>query len=157
MLTSQIIPAIERMQKELSINGGGSLKDAVIHTRDTVGILNSRSLFTIDRSNLGLFECNTSGDCVFANSAMASLFGTSPESLKGKGWLQFIDESERFDVWDSWKRMLSEGVPYDSTFKVINPSTFEATLCHSVAQPHYGVGGKILGYVGIVEKLKHAA
>lgn len=141
------------------MNGGSSLKDTVSRISDTLIILNSRSLFTLDRADIGLFECDKHGQCIFANSAMSHIFGLPLESLKGRGWLQAIEEDERYAVWDAWKQMIEQQIPYDTTYIVVNQETKQRFRCRSTAKPHTDIRSGVLGYIGIVEatELKHAA
>jgi PAS domain S-box-containing protein len=133
------------------MNGGSSLKDTVIRINEMLCVLNSRSLFTLDRADIGLFECDRSGMCTFANSAMSNIFGLAQEELKGNGWLQAIDENERYEVWDAWHKMIEDNIPYDTTYLVINRDSKKRFQCRSTAKPHFDSRKGILGYIGVIE------
>ncbi len=127
------------------------LRQTMSHVRDMILLLNSRSLFTLDSADLGLFECDPRGQCTFANKALAEIFGLPQNILSGQGWLQAISEDERYQVHEAWSRFVKDGIPFDTTFVVHNRPEGKRYRCLATGVTHKGPNEVVLGYLGVVQ------
>jgi PAS domain-containing protein len=74
----------EFFAKELTANGGSSLKDEV-------RMLVSERMLEVKEALYPAFRTTTSGNNCFVNRAFAILCGTDDDTLMGLGWMGFMD------------------------------------------------------------------
>lgn len=106
-----IINAINDVKKELTTNGGNSLKDAIIDLRKTCHrieirqrIIEQRTKAALHYSNIPLFETDQEGRLVWHNSNFFNL--VKSHSVEGFDWLNFIKEEEREELLEEFKSCL---------------------------------------------------
>jgi hypothetical protein len=105
----------EVMQKELSTNGGNSLKDALIDLRQTCHriekrqkIIEQRTKAALHYSNVALFETDISGRLVWSNVHLSDFLDEDTGSdVQGYDWLTIINEDEREEVLLEFKSCLN--------------------------------------------------
>lgn len=102
---------IDDIKKELSTNGGNSLKDSILDLRKVCHrieirqkILEQRSKAALHYSNLPLFETDNEGRLIWNNS----LFYQFADSVHVEGfdWLNLIVEEDRDDLLEEFKSCL---------------------------------------------------
>ncbi len=97
-----VVNSINTIKKEITTNGGGSLKDAVCNLNETCSRIENRQKITEQRthaclhySSTALFETDSSGRLVWTNEPFYRLTGQSLSDLQGYDWLSYIHEDER--------------------------------------------------------------
>ncbi len=106
------------------------------------------------RSSAAIYVCNSvTGECTYANMELAELFGLDAADFAGNGWLSAINSEERSAVWQRWQQAVREHIPYECEYGVTNQRTGEAFLAYTKAYPAKLKTGKIVWYVGTVEKI----
>ena len=102
-----------------------------------------------------IYVCDAlNGDCTYANSELAELWGMDAADLSGTGWLSAIDTTERNRVWREWQESIKNHIPYECTYKVTNQRTGESFRCHTKAYPAKVKSGQTVWYVGSVERIE---
>ena len=106
--------ALNNIQKELSTNGGNSVKDAIIDLRGTCNrienrqkIIEQRTKASLHYNNVALFETDEHGRLTWTNSNFYDLTCDSVTSVEGYDWLTYIKEEEREDLFDEFKSCLN--------------------------------------------------
>lgn len=96
--------SIDTIKKEITTNGGGSLKDVVCKLGDTCGrieesqrIIEQRSKAALHYNSTALFETDNAGRLVWTNESFNELTGKSTDSLEGRDWITYVHEDERED------------------------------------------------------------
>lgn len=148
--------------KELTPNGGGSIKDQVTLTRDDVKMLKANVAVLRDglRFSLGLqptavFETNEAGRCTNASPALCEMFGMTHEEMLGLGWLAAIASAEERDrAWLNWRSAVDSGVPYKDRYLVHNARTGEKFHAVSRAVASKTDDGVVRYFFGCVEREK---
>tara|TARA_B100000085_G_C18543827_1_gene513073 strand:+ start:885 stop:1484 length:600 start_codon:yes stop_codon:yes gene_type:complete len=105
----------EVMQKELSTNGGNSLKDAIIDLRQTCHriekrqkIIEQRTKAALHYSNVALFETDIAGRLVWSNVHLSDFLDEETGAdVQGYDWLTIINEDEREEVLSEFKSCLN--------------------------------------------------
>lgn len=94
--------AINDIKKELTTNGGNSLKDAVIDLRTTCHrmetrqkIIEQRTKAALHYSLVSLFETDKSGRITWANENFCKLTANKLQHAEGYDWISYIHEDER--------------------------------------------------------------
>jgi len=152
-INKEVLPFIKSLKDEFSENSGKSIKDQLSRIDDTVRLAELRSkLIASSFTNIGMYECDPQGKCVWANAAMCDIFGLTLEEVLGNGWLGGILDSEREAVLDRWMTSVHNDIPYDNTYHVVNRRTHETYLIKTTAIVNKSRDGKILGYHGQIIK-----
>ena len=103
------------MEKELTTNGGNSLKDAIIDLRETCHridrrqkIIEQRTKAALHYSDEALFETDVAGRLVWSNANLCKFLEDNPsQQLDGYDWLSIIHEDERDEVLQEFKSCLN--------------------------------------------------
>ena len=106
----------ELIQKELTTNGGSSLKDAIISMRESCQRIEDRQKVIVQRtkaalhySSMALFETDKEGRLTWSNANLIELTKKSHSNymVEGFDWISLFDEAEREDIFDEFKSCLS--------------------------------------------------
>lgn len=112
---------INYLIEQVKENGGSSLIDKINRIEFLILVEQaSRRFFWSHQNNHPIFEANEHGDWVFANKALAQMFGMQISDLLGNGWMTAVNESQRKEVQEAWKYAMTEHTPYERTFDLIN-------------------------------------
>lgn len=105
--------SIETIKKELTTNGGNSIKDAIIDLKGTCfriesrqKIIEQRTKAALHYNNMALFETDEQGRLTWTNSNFYDLTSESLTSVEGYDWLTYIKEDEREDFFTEFKSCL---------------------------------------------------
>lgn len=97
--------SVEEIKKELTTNGGSSLKDAIIDMKDTVHridrrqkIIEQRTKAALHYSNEALFETDIAGRLVWSNAHFCKYVKDNPSDVSGFDWLAMIKEEDRDEL-----------------------------------------------------------
>ncbi len=97
--------SVEEIKKELTTNGGSSLKDAIIDMKDTVHridkrqkIIEQRTKAALHYSNEALFETDIAGRLIWSNAHFCKYVKDNPINMTGFDWLSMIKEEERDEL-----------------------------------------------------------
>ena len=105
--------AINDIKKELTTNGGNSLKDAVIDLRTTCHrmemrqkIIEQRTKAALHYSLVSLFETDSRGRITWSNENFCKLTANKLQHAEGFDWVLYIDEDEREEFLTEFKSCL---------------------------------------------------
>lgn len=153
-INETVLPLINSLDKELSKNGGKSIKDQINRIDDAVSLAELRSkMIASNLITTGAYECDADGRCTWVNKAYAEMFGLTSEEAYGNGWLSSVDEAERIEVWKKWLESIALDIPYETEYTVFNHRNNTKFRVRTVAVAHKSVDRKILGFYGTVIKL----
>jgi PAS domain S-box-containing protein len=110
----EVVKSIEIIEKEITCNGGGSLKDAVVRLSDTCEsiersqkVIEQRTKASLHYSNTALFETDKDGNLIWTNEPFYDLTGLALTDIAGFDWLIYIHEDEREEFLQEFKSCLS--------------------------------------------------
>lgn len=86
-----------------------------------------------DKSNVGMFQANEKGQCVYVNKRYCEITGLSPDAIYEDGWLQSIHPEHYYHILSDWRRCQKTGESF----------TFECRLDTSEEREIW-----ISGYIG---------
>jgi PAS domain-containing protein len=105
-----VIKTLETIKKELSTNGGNSLKDSIIDLKGTCSrietrqkVMEQRTKAALHYNNIALFETDDQGRLVWTNNSFYELTSDHINSVDGYDWLTYIDEEDREDFFTEFK------------------------------------------------------
>ena len=99
------VESVEEIKKELTTNGGGSLKDAIIGMRQSCERIENRQRVIIQRTKAALHYSST------------ALFETDKEGRLIWSNVNLIDLSKRSNTWSKDANYMVEGFDWISLFK----------------------------------------
>jgi len=108
-----LIYSLQTIKKELTTNGGNSLKDAVIDLKITIGrmetrqkVIEQRTKAALHYTKEALFETDDHGRLVWTNYSFYELTSDLINSVDGYDWLSYIHEDEREEFFNEFKSCL---------------------------------------------------
>jgi PAS domain S-box-containing protein len=106
------------------------------------------------RLTIAVFECDSEGNCTFANPAICELFNLSREQMLGNGWLNKVGRTpeQREHIWHDWQQSIKNNIPYEAYYE-IRKASGEYITCRATAMAYRDSSGKVLFFSGTVEKL----
>lgn len=124
---------ISEIKKELTPNGGTSIKDtvnklAVNMDKIVVSIdhlsrqgarMELRQQNILNSVSIPTFETDKDGECVFANKAYLELIGRSMEEIRGPSWINMIHPEDRTKVKNEWVAVLADKRNFELTYRVV--------------------------------------
>jgi PAS domain S-box-containing protein len=106
--------SIQDIKKELTTNGGNSLKDTIVDLKNTCKriettqkIMEQRTKAALHYSNVALFETDSQGRLIWTNNKFYELTSNNVTSVDGYDWISYIEEEEREDFLLEFKSCLS--------------------------------------------------
>ena len=88
-----LVSSVEDIKKELTTNGGSSIKDTVNRIDRRQVMLDKRSKAIFYNIEKAILEVDESGNILWANEQFHNVMGT--KNLKGLDWVSYIDEPQR--------------------------------------------------------------
>jgi hypothetical protein len=102
--------SIQTITKEITTNGGNSIKDTITELRGTCNriehrqkVIEERTKVALQYNNVALFETDEHGRLTWTNSNFYDLTSDIVTSVEGYDWLTYILEDEREEVLDEFK------------------------------------------------------
>jgi len=115
------VASVEEIKKELTTNGGSSLKDAIIGMKESCERIERRQKVIVQRtkaalhySSMALFETDKEGRMTWANANLLELTKKTTNTwnpkasymIEGFDWISIIEEEYREDVLAEFKSCL---------------------------------------------------
>lgn len=140
------------VNKELTANGGGSMRDIVnrLATRFDVGDARQRALVT--QLEIAMWESDERGQCVYVSREMCRITGRTQEESLGRGWIGTIHPSDRERVVEDWDACVRDGRDFSMQHAFMTPDG-ERVEVFAAATVCRDANGQMVGYVGSVELL----
>lgn len=130
----EITSSIQTIRKELTTNGGNSLKDAVVDLRSTVNrmetrqkIIEQRTKAALHYNDVSLFEIDNTGRLTWTNNNFYELTQDVVTSVEGYDWLNYVNESEREELFEELKSCLEMNRKLAKTVQTVDGKTIKLT------------------------------
>jgi PAS domain S-box-containing protein len=108
-----VVTSIETIKREITTNGGGSLKDAVCTLSGTCEriersqiVIEQRTKASLHYSETALFETDQEGHLVWTNEPFYNLTKMTLTDVEGFDWLSYIHEDQRDEFFQEFKSCL---------------------------------------------------
>jgi PAS domain S-box-containing protein len=109
----------EIIKKELSTNGGSSLKDAINRIESRLSIQDGKSRATLSLLDSPIWESDEDGNCVWVNRAYRRITGYDIDSVKDMGWISIIAPDSREAVQEEWINAIRDRRHFSLTYNII--------------------------------------
>lgn len=152
------------IEKEVTLNGGGSIKDAVtrlvrhdggtwdimVELRESARLTNLR-LDILDESDKRLhFRMSAGLECTSISSTFLRFFGYTEQDMIGTDWEFCIADRSRAEVNMKWQRSVQKRVQYRNEQFIVD-SDGKEYRCLVRGYPVNDVDGQFSGFYGTVE------
>lgn len=152
----EFMSKIEVITKELTTNGGSSLKDKVIATSRDVKLILSRSLAVTQLDPRPIFEMDRHGLCTWVNKSYLKLVGLSIGDVLGHGWKNILHSDDLHRIAEGWASAVSERREFVTTFRIVNANGLNKEVIWR-AIPMSADQDVILGYIGYMMQRDRSA
>lgn len=122
-----VVNSINLIKKELTTNGGNSLKDAVLDLKSVCQaierrqrIIEQRTKAALHYSNVPLFETDHTGRLIWNNAQLADFIKDNTISFEGYDWLTIIEEQDREELLNEFQSCLSMNRKFSKIAKTQN-------------------------------------
>lgn len=121
------------IKKELTPNGGTSIKDTVnklavsmdkvVTSVESLSVQGTRMELrqqnVLNSVTVPTFETDKNGECIFANKAYLELIGRSMEEIRGPSWVNMIHPDDRTKVKSEWESAVLEKRNFELTYRIV--------------------------------------
>ena len=138
------------IEKELTHNGGSSLKDAVRRIENGLHSHHNKFRSYLSLQKQPIWESDANGNCHWVNDAYTRLTGYSLDHLRNMGWMMVIKKTERSYIEGEWMRSIQQKRTFNHLLTLVDNNGNE----HPVYAHGYPVlthTGEIDGYIGIFD------
>ncbi len=151
----ELTAAVQEVQKEVTPNGGGSMKDEIRAILSRVDTSIARFLAFNEDAEVGQFITDCHGRCTWVNRTYCRITGRTDSEVLGWGWLSSILENERDSVHEEWEATVAEERNYERVQHYVRPDG-EIVAAAVKARPITNAQGKVIEFVGFVCVLEEA-
>ena len=151
------IKTVEIISKEFKNNGGSSMRDAIDflkkdlkEIRRDMAISRQRIRTSYDVQNIGFFETDLDGKCLYVSKKWCDLSGISSKDAIGHGWRNAIAEHDRQRVIDEFSHSVEDRRDFDTIYEIVNRDG-KFTKVHGQATPVYGHDNEIVAFIGTIK------
>ncbi len=106
---------IDQVVKEVTTNGGGSIKDAVLRleeaqnkTQSATTRIEATQTAAMQLTGKAFWRSNPEGACTFASVNLSRLTGATPEQMQGAGWVSYVKKEDRASVKTEWDNAVKD-------------------------------------------------
>lgn len=110
-------------------------------------------LTSMSVSGRAFWEADSKGNFTFVSIGFARLLSASPSDCKGKGWLAFVQDSDRARVLENWFEAVTQERQFHC-FWAFNKATGDVLSVVGSASPVFDAQGKVFKFVGIVNLIQ---
>lgn len=149
------IESIEKIEKEVTYNGGGSIKDSVnrIETRLFVQDYKIGIMFD-NQDNLAVAELGIDHKVVWVNETYVDWMGLTSDEASDFGFLDAIDQSDRDMVRGRCIEAVDRGVKMNIRFGITNVTTGKRRIVTSETRPLHMRDGQIVKWITAMREVK---
>lgn len=141
---------IDKIFYELVPNGGHSVKDLISKIDYSLKKISSKLsiVFNFQR-DIGIWESDKDGNCIFINEILSGLLGISSEQARDNGWVLGVHPDDRNHVFNEWTLAVKQHRAFSLKYRMHNIRTNKTTPV-SVNSEVITVNNKVIGWIGIV-------
>jgi PAS domain S-box-containing protein len=103
-----LVHQVNTIHKELTPNGGGSIKDAIMRIDRRQVMSDKRTWALLAESTTAIFECDATGSVLNVNRTYVRFTGRERDDLTGQRWLASVADPDRARVADEWRHAVDD-------------------------------------------------
>lgn len=147
----RVVPAIDRLHDLFGETPVHELHKIIGDIRTAVGEFEIRQRIAERHLEIGIYVCEPTGKCTWANDYLCDAFGIDSNDMLGLGWLSAISKREQVGVHTAWKQCVADALPYRESYTVVpvdgRPEWKAVTQAWPVVR-----NGRVVCYVGYVKQ-----
>lgn len=124
---SSAAASVQGMSEQFKNNGGSTMKDALDGLQKSVLRIEQRQIMGEQRTkavmnsntDVGYFETNEKGECLWASRGYLRLVGRSLEDVTGNGWIGVIAPEDRKRVVEEWHDAVEQSRDFQAKYQMI--------------------------------------
>ena len=142
----KLFETVEKIDKEFSPNGGGSMKDTLnrIEARQMKSEQRQKVLL-LDSDDL-IYETDANGETTWVNRTYTKLVNKGIDELRGNGWISCIHPEDQDEVMEEWKTCFKQSRDFDMNFRML--ANDRVLNVNSKAHPLVDDKSRVIGYLG---------
>lgn len=140
---------LDRIEREVTTNGGGSLKDLVDGIKDRQSEFQAFLSASLNIHDIAIFRCDSKGRVIFTNRAHQRLTGFSQGEAYGEGWVNYLAPRERERMQKIWLDAVKSGRELNEDIWFIRPDHSEYLIRAHVYR-ELAPDGTIKGWLGVI-------
>ena len=143
---------LDRIENELTHNGGTSLKDAIYRIEDRQYGMEAFFRAQLNLHNVAIVRTDKDGKLIAINRQYQRMTGYSLVEVRGDGWINAIHPDDRSKVKHQWDEAIAGGREYTEDIKFITASG-DSFMAHASIFRELDSAGVIRGYLGTITPL----
>lgn len=155
---ASLADSVERIDKQLNPNGGGSLHDAVMRIANDLGgvkhnmyVINGVMRISWDQlGNFGTFYAALDGGFTFISAVVLRWCNRTLEEFTGRNWINYIHPADRAMVVTEWNSCISDKRNFQAEFRMISDDEAFTVACK--AEPMKGEDGNVTMWIGVIQR-----
>lgn len=144
-----LLETTQRIEAELKVNGGHSLKDTVNRIERRTEHISARIRHLDETSPTAIFEMDPHGNWTFVNGALCEIVDADESEMMFKNWLARVKTTDRQRVMAELNAALANKFPFETTTEFCSNDKF-CVRVRLKALPHVLSGGELRGFFGTV-------
>lgn len=137
------------IRKELTTNGGGTLKDYIDAVRASVDGVNNKLRVMATTNNSIVWESDAQGGSVWASPAMCRALQREFDDIRGQAWKSFVHEPDRGKVISEWESCVREKRAFRMSYHWVRADGYLLRI-HAEAHPIRTRSGDVDGWIATV-------
>lgn len=110
---------VDAIYKELTPNGGSSLKDQVTFAAKAINILAAKDRIQLELDKRPTFEADENGEYRWVNKAFCRTFGYNRDEMTAQGWKNLVHSDDVDAVVNKWARAVADKREYHQSFQMV--------------------------------------
>jgi len=148
---AELITAVGEMKtiidRELTVNGGGSMKDMVSRIDKKVEHIQARARHQDETSNLAIFELRETGGMSFTNSVFRELVNADERELLHRDYISRMHPDDKARFLNDLRDSIVNKMPLDSNVRFrFDGNKFR--WVRMLARPDVRSDGSLMGFFG---------
>lgn len=146
-----LIQRVETLTKEMSTNGGSSMKDIILSIKMDLKHIIAHKRASAQLDPRPIFETDKNGQCVWVNRAFLRLVGLSIQDVMNHGWKNILCADDLNRVVTDWEVAVRERREYLTSYRIVNTAG-QIIRVSCQALPMLDEGANLFGYIGFLTR-----
>lgn len=145
---------VSKIHKEVTPNGGGSLRDVVNRTEMALTVFINSSRAQWDGMGMfGIFEALPDGEFSYVNGVLQKWTNRSERDFMGYGWVNSVAASDRERVRQEWESCTEDIREFSMEFRMRRADGTEFQVLWTASPVTNRTNSPVVKWVGVVRRL----
>lgn len=149
--TVEIHEKVDLIFKEVTPNGGGSIRDIIHKINERTIKTEERQKAILNDTSYAIFETSHNGEVNFVNKTYATWLGRTFEESYGMSWVNNIHPDDRESFLEQWEESVKLKKSFNMAHRMVNYYN-EVFHVQTRAQVMKKTDGSVIGWLGFIIK-----